>query len=178
VSADSIAKPAWPLRAGFVLCMPVLLAAIGGCAKDRADEHAGREQDAGGYQFPCLEAPKGAAGAPTFSALYRELFCRSGCANIYCHGSRGANAGLSFETVALAYAGLVGVAASSDSLCAGRGLLRVEPGAPDGSLLLAKVSGQPECGQPMPPPAEGYPVVAPAQLDQLRSWIEAGAEPN
>jgi predicted CxxxxCH...CXXCH cytochrome family protein len=170
------------LRAGFVLCVPVLLAAVGGCGQERADAGDARaavqEQDAGGYQFPCLEAAAGDAGAPTFDVIFHELFCRSGCANIYCHGSRGANAGLSFETVAIAYAGLVGVPASADSLCAASGLSRVEAGAPDRSLLLLKLAGHPMCGQPMPPPTAGYQAATSAQLEQVRVWIEQGALSN
>jgi predicted CxxxxCH...CXXCH cytochrome family protein len=164
------------------LCFLLGVAAVSGCDKAGAD-HAtpiaaadAAPQDAGEYLFPCLEAASGAAGAPTFSAIYRELFCRVGCANIYCHGSRGANAGLSFETVPLAYAGLVGVPASRDSLCADSGLLRVEPREPDRSLLWLKLGGHPPCGQPMPPPPEGYPAASAEQLEQLRSWIDDGAQ--
>jgi predicted CxxxxCH...CXXCH cytochrome family protein len=169
------------MRAGFVLCLWTIVAAIGGCDKAGAPHAVGSAggpapiEDAGEYQFPCLATETGDAGAPTFSAIYLELFCRSGCANIYCHGSRGANAGLSFETAALAYGGLVGVPASSDSLCAGAGFMRVESDAPDRSLLLLKLGGHPPCGQAMPPPSEGYAPASSEQLEQLRAWIDNGA---
>jgi hypothetical protein len=169
------------MRAGFVLFISTGVAAIGGCDSARALHAAAsaggpaQTDDAGEYQFPCLAAETGDAGAPTFSAIYHELFCRSGCANIYCHGSRGANAGLSFETVALAYDGLVGVPASSDNLCADSGFLRVEAQAPDRSLLVLKLGGHPPCGQAMPPPPEGYAPVSAEQLEQLRAWIDKGA---
>jgi predicted CxxxxCH...CXXCH cytochrome family protein len=184
VLTDSKTKPAWSRRAGFVLFWGVCLAAIGGCEKAGAPHAAAsaggsaqaQTQDAGEYQFPCLAAETGDAGAPTFSAIYHELFCRSGCANIYCHGSRGANAGLSFETAALAYGGLVGVPASSDSLCADSGLLRVEADAPERSLLWLKLGGHPPCGSVMPPPPEGYAPASSEQLEQLRAWIANGAQ--
>jgi hypothetical protein len=169
------------MRAGFVLFLWTGVAAIGGCDNagvQHAAASAGgpaQTDDAGEYQFPCLAAETGDAGAPTFSAIYHELFCRSGCANIYCHGSRGANAGLSFETAELAYGGLVGVPANSDSLCADSGFLRVEANAPDRSLLLLKLDGHPPCGQTMPPPPEGYAPASAEQLEQLRAWIDNGA---
>jgi hypothetical protein len=150
-------------------------------ARDAAAEASTRVEDAGTYEFPCL-APNLESGAPTYSAVFREVFCAAGCANIYCHGSRGASGGLSFETMDLAYERLVGAGAgripSSDGspTCSMTPLLRVEPGHPERSLLYLKIAeSTAPCGLPMPPPNQGFTSLTVAQQEQLRAWIAMGA---
>jgi hypothetical protein len=54
--------------------------------------------------------------------------------------------------------------------------LRVEPGDPDNSYLLMKVSGDPRiAGERMP---FGGPYLELAEIDSIRQWIEAGAPDN
>ena len=49
----------------------------------------------------------------------------------------------------------------------------VEPGKPDESLMLQKLSPNPPCGNRMP--VGGNPFTD-AQLEMIRSWIAAGAK--
>jgi polyvinyl alcohol dehydrogenase (cytochrome) len=110
------------------------------------------------------------SGGPTFTAVYEEVFIGAGCNTPLCHGG-GAGA-LAMTTRDGAYRELVGVPAAGE-LCAGAGA-RVDPGNPEGSLLLDKVSSRsPLCGDPMPIAAP----LAAEQVDQIRRWIEIGA-PN
>ena len=136
-------------------------------------------EDAGGYEFPCFN-PGPVTHAPTFSAVYREIFCTKGCASAYCHGARGQSAGLNIETFDVAYANLLdepaGTQPESDlEGCRKSGLRRVEPGRPEQSLLYLKVNGSMTCGLPMPPPTGAWEPLDVEQLAQLRAWIAEGA---
>jgi hypothetical protein len=132
------------------------------------------------YPFPCLSA-RPTTGAANFVSVYLEVFCDQGCTNSYCHGSRGAWAGLDMTSVEGAYQALVGMRTGElDSVderpnCRASELLRVEPYAPERSLLYLKVSGQAPCGTSMPPPSSGLPELPAEAIDHLRRWIRAGA---
>lgn len=112
----------------------------------------------------------GNAGTPTFSSVYQQVVLDGGCNTASCHG--GANAGnLSMTTQAEAYTQLVGVSASGPA-CGTSGLKRVDPGHPETSLIVNKVSANPPvCGLPMPPTG-GLPEAA---IAALRAWIQGGA---
>jgi hypothetical protein len=72
-----------------------------------------------------------------------------------------------------AYLALVSAPAAGEP-CAASGLLRIEPGNPEGSLLWQKVASRsPICGDPMPISA----MLPDERIEQLRGWIERGA-PN
>jgi hypothetical protein len=136
--------------------------------------------DAGEYEFPCLES-RPVTRAPTFTAIYHEIFCNSGCADIYCHGARGASGGMNLETLDAAYASLVRSPAGSESStdaagCMASGLRRVQPGDPERSLFYLKVHGAPPCGLPMPPPSTVWPALDAMQQAQIAAWITAGSK--
>ncbi len=105
----------------------------------------------------------------TFTSIYNDIFVGAGCANGSCHG---ANAGeLSFDTQQTAYEGLVDVAAMG-TVCAETEMIRVDPGNPDGSLLMNKVSSEePACGDTMPIAG----MLEPEQIQRIRAWIADGA---
>lgn len=108
----------------------------------------------------------------TFTTVYNEVFVGAGCANSSCHGSNLGAGNLSFQTQQRAYEELVGVAAMGDP-CESTGLLRVEAGAPENSLLMDKISNtEPVCGDPMPISS----MLDEEQIDMIRSWIQAGAK--
>lgn len=108
--------------------------------------------------------------APTFSAVYDEIFAARACNTSFCHGA--SQGSLSLRTRDEAYANLVGVPAA-EAPCAATGLLRVAPGDPAASLLLDKVShAKPACGAPMPSIG---PRLSDREVEQIRDWIARGA---
>lgn len=122
----------------------------------------------------------GATGAPTFTAIYNEIFGVT-CGGPTCH--TGGQGMLFMNEQAATYTSLVGVAAMGRNLpggmfgmvdCGTTGLMRVVAGDPDNSLLVKKLEAtmndQP-CGQPMP---IGSKLTA-AQITQIRTWIMNGA---
>ena len=56
--------------------------------------------------------------------------------------------------------------------CGESGEMRVVPGKPEESLLVKKLSGNPPCGDRMPPNAEPLPQEL---QDLVKNWIAAGA---
>jgi uncharacterized membrane protein len=111
--------------------------------------------------------------APTFTNVYATVLSQR-CA--LCHAEAGA-IGITQGTLdlggqAVAYASLVGVAASGSS-CAGHGS-RVVPGQPSASLLYLKISlALPApCGAKMP---FEEPSLTRAETDLVAAWITAGA---
>jgi hypothetical protein len=121
----------------------------------------------------CIEGTA-ASGERTFSDVYQGVLCPLGCTKL-CHASA-AEGGLNLEGKAMAYRGVVSVAAQGPP-CTGQGTL-VVPGDPTASLLHSKLTTTPACGAPMPPggSASSTPVT-PAMLEAVRGWIAAGA-PN
>jgi hypothetical protein len=110
-----------------------------------------------------------ASAAPTFEAIYRDVFSPSGCTLGMCHGEGSKGGGLDLRSPAIAYRSLVGQL-SRGPLCSALALPYVTPRRPDRSLLVVKV-GSPPCGEKMPP---GTGLSA-EQARALVRWIEAGA---
>jgi hypothetical protein len=100
------------------------------------------------------------------------------CALPACHGSTSAPTGsLDLTTQAAAFANLVNQPAGGPpppSGCGGTGQIRVVPGDAMGSLLWTKVNATQTCGVPMP----FLSPLAQEQIDQIASWINAGAMNN
>jgi len=129
-------------------------------------------------QASAADAARSTGPAATFSDIYLLLTC-NGC--VLCHGGAG---GLSlgggkselYETLVAADGqGKATSAAADGGMCEGQ--RRIVPGNPEQSVLYAKVTGKQRCGSAMPPSAAGQ-MWTPAQLEQLRSWIAAGAKKN
>ena len=141
------------------------------------------------------------AAPPTFAQLYSDLLHNCGG----CHGlisDGGPGNGLAFGMLDLgdasaAWAGLVGadgggvVAAgvACSALGIDAGVKRVFPGdftksllcnklvsndGDGGSLTLSDGGREVWCGSPMP---FHLPAVSPAQINEVKAWIEAGAKP-
>lgn len=124
-------------------------------------------------------AQAGTAGAPTGKLSFaNDVFptvIRSKCGA--CHSDAPSFGGLAFFPGAeTAYANLVGVPAGNEETykCKGSGLLRVQPGDPDKSLIYLKLTNPP-CGSKMPPGMFG--TATPEQVDLVRRWIVEGAAP-
>jgi hypothetical protein len=119
----------------------------------------------------CPMAPTPTPTPPaSFAMIQRTIFSPS-CAVATCHDATSHTGNLVLEEDA-SYEQLVGVA--PDIFTAReRGLLRVDPGQPDNSLLLLKLAGpSPDLGSRMP--LVGGPL-APADIQLVRDWIAQGA---
>jgi len=148
----------------------------GGAGGDAGVDAAGdaRAAEASGGDARVDDSSAGGDGAPTyaptFSAIYDEILAQS-CALAFCH------AGADFLTITSkdqAYGVLVNAQAKGPQ-CASSGLKLVDPGHPETSLLYLKVTSPP-CGSKMPllyGDASGS--LDPMQIDQIKTWIEAGA---
>jgi hypothetical protein len=93
-----------------------------------------------------------------------------------CHNDAPSFGGLAFFPADMAYANLVGVPSGNEETfkCRGSGLMRVQPGEPDKSLLYLKLTNPP-CGSKMPPGMFG--MATPEQIELVRQWILDGAAP-
>jgi hypothetical protein len=119
-------------------------------------------------------------GSPTFSAIYGEIV-QASCGGPSCHGSS-AGGGLVMQSKMAAYTALVGAkamgmtaGAAAGTNCADVGGMRVVAGDPANSLLFDKISNaMPKCGGHMPPGG----MLMPAQIQQVKDWIMAGAMNN
>jgi hypothetical protein len=108
---------------------------------------------------------------PTFYGVYYEILLPS-CALVFCHGSDGY---FTLSRPDHAYASLVSAPASSKE-CAPTGLLRIQPGSPEQSLLYLKIT-TPPCGERMPLQLGGGVPLEARRIDQIKTWIERGALP-
>lgn len=121
---------------------------------------------------------------PNLFRAIREEILRPSCAVAFCHDTTGAPfAGNLDLSDAVAWENLVGVAPANPAAAAA-GLLRVEPGDPQGSFLLRKVCvaahGAALCPEPLPAAwGSRMPLVGPAldaaEVELIREWILAGA---
>jgi polyvinyl alcohol dehydrogenase (cytochrome) len=124
------------------------------------------------------DAGSAMSGQATFSAVYTDVLQGTGCAgSALCHGGEGSGH-LNLSSRQLAYDALVNVAAMGQNLagdngpnCADSGLMRVKPSDPASSLLIQKLENHQPCGTSMPPGS----MLAPEKIEQVRSWIQNGA---
>lgn len=119
----------------------------------------------------CPSAPTPTATrAASFAEIQQAIFAPR-CAVAPCHDSQFASGDLVLEDE-VAYAELVGVAPFIEA-ARDAGLLRVDPGNPENSLLLIKLVGPPlEYGSRMP--LLGDPLSA-EEIALIEAWIAAGA---
>ena len=132
---------------------------------------AGKPADATVTKNPQADAGK----AGTFTEIYTQLFPATTNARCsFCHSMRASDVSNGLLAVGMtqdtAYEALVGKTSTS-SKCGGMEL--VVPGEPEASLFFLKFSETPPCGGRMPNGGAG---VSAAQLEQVRSWIAAGAK--
>jgi hypothetical protein len=111
------------------------------------------------------------SGGASLADIQQQIFTPS-CAFFGCHDAVIQQGGLNLSSVAASHAGLLNAAST---LCAGRTL--VVAGDPNASYLMNKVGASIDrCGAQMPD-IGGLPSLSNEQLEQIGSWIEAGAEP-
>jgi hypothetical protein len=129
---------------------------------------------------PDEEKPKEDSGAPTFSAIYRDIIAATGCAgSALCHAGEAGK--LQMKDVAGAFKALVNTKAmgmnadgQGGNNCKDSGMQRVVPGKPDDSLLVKKLEGTQPCGDPMPIAGK----LSDEKIKQVRDWIADGAKDN
>jgi hypothetical protein len=96
------------------------------------------------------------------------------CATLGCHSGPIPTGSLSLED-GQSYGQLVNVAPIVP-LAAQAGQLRVDPGRPENSFLLVKLSGAVPLGEGSPMPLTGD-ALTPAEIEMIRDWIIEGANP-
>jgi membrane protein involved in colicin uptake len=130
---------------------------------------------AGSSAGPAASGSGAATGKLSFATDVYGPVIRARCSS--CHTDAPSFGGLTFlPDAAAAYANLVNVpaGAADANLCKASGLARVQPGAPEQSLLYTKLT-KPVCGSQMPPAV--FPQPTPAQVEIVRKWIADGAAP-
>jgi hypothetical protein len=110
---------------------------------------------------------EGAAGAPPVmegDGCNGFLVLQEYCATSGCHGQPGAPLGdfASSEDAAREFIGV-----ESGVACAGQGAI-VDTDNPSASLLITKMNGEAECGQPMPPTGVQ---LTDEEIDCVEEWI-------
>jgi hypothetical protein len=130
--------------------------------------------DGGGGPKPCESQVPG--DPVSFANNIQPIYGRS-CALAGCHIPPVLNAGLDMSP-AVAYANTVNVK-STQRL----NLDRIEPGNPDRSYLLSKITGQNIIGVFMPQGCPGAPLngaqcLTPDEIDAIRTWILECAPAN
>jgi len=131
---------------------------------------------------PSLTATPTVMATPTFSTLstlpqiQANIFDAT-CLGSGCHNATDRSGGQVLEA-GRSYAQLVGVAPQNPAAAAA-GMLRVDPGNPDNSFLLTKLTMasvfDPQFFSRMPLAQAQLPA---AQIEQIRAWILRGALPN
>lgn len=113
---------------------------------------------------------------PTFTSLDANVFFPRCTAPCHSGGEEFAGGGLDMEPDARL--ALLDVVAGS-SKCRDSGMTLLVAGDPDASLTFLKIVAkaedtEPPCGDPMPQ-GSSRPSLTAAQIETLRTWIEAGA---
>jgi hypothetical protein len=152
-----------------------------GCSDDaaRSDESGVAGAAAGSGSAMSGSGGNGSStsgGKLSFATDVYELVIRKRCSACHTDAVSFGSLQLFPGGAAAAYANLVGMPAgpAEGNLCRDSGLVRVQPGDPDKSLIYLKLT-KPSCGSQMPPAAFAQPT--PEQVELVRKWIADGAAP-
>jgi hypothetical protein len=156
--------------AGATALVALTAVLFSGCAGSGGEGDGG----GGGGPKPCESQVPG--DPISFANNIQPIYGRS-CALAGCHIPPVLNAGLDLSP-AVAYANTVNVK-STQRL----NLDRIEPGDPDRSYLLSKITGQNIIGVVMPQGCPGAPLngaqcLTPDEMDAIRTWILECAPAN
>ena len=114
---------------------------------------------------------------PTFSSIQREIFNttdasgRLACTNCHTNVGRNPSGGMNLLS-GLSYASLAGVASTGKP-----GAVRVIPGNPDNSYIIAKLEGRSDIVGVRMPRGNG-PYLTDGQILVIKRWITNGAPNN
>jgi hypothetical protein len=117
--------------------------------------------------------------APTFSAIFSEILSKNteySC-DSPCHALTNMRVDVDPKTT---YSQIIDVPASGMGLnntpgCGTSGMKLIVPGKPEESLLYLKVQAAPPCGERM---RIGGPYLNDRELEQIKQWIQMGAQNN
>lgn len=123
----------------------------------------------GGGRTLGLDTAGPSAGGATLAQIQQQIFTPY-CAS--CHSPGGVGP-MSLTDVAASYAALIN-ADPTNSTARNAGQKRVVPGDPTKSFILNKLTGNTLFGEGDPMPQNAPPLTA-AQIQLIRSWIQAGA---
>ena len=147
---------------------------VGGLAAATTHHFVVRARDVGGNRD--LNTVERSAALPAFtvrlSADVQPIFSAA-CATAGCHEGAFPAIGVDLSTAMASRQALVDQPSSQFNL-----VLRVAPGESGASYLMFKVLGEGPSfeGDPMPPPPD--PLLTPAQIAKIRTWIDEGAVDN
>ena len=150
----------------FRMVLTTLLAALLGACSDSNNGYTG---------VPDTPAPYDANAATTWTEVYTDIIMPT-CVGCHNPGGNGGTLGkLDMSSQDTAYTNLVNVAAAG-SACAGKGA-RITPRSTTASILYLKVSptDPSPCGSKMPLIGSA---LSQDQVDEIASWINAGAMDN
>lgn len=122
----------------------------------------------------CGDGGGGSSAPPetsTFERLQTQIFDVS-CSSDSCHGSVGQAGGLVLDE-GYSWDALVGQQ-PANRIAANRGWMRVNPGEPETSFLLAKLTNNLAAGEGIPMPYNAAPLSA-STIEIIRAWVLAGA---
>jgi len=122
---------------------------------------------------PSSPSPAMTPSGVTFQQLQDEIFGPR-CATQYCHSAQTKSGNLILEA-GQAYGNLVGVTPTNPA-ARSAGMRRVDPRAPDNSFLIVKLTQPSSATFGSRMPLIGTPL-SEAEIESVRAWIEAGAEP-
>ena len=143
-----------------------------GHAQDPRLDGAAQDDDAGDDRADVgIDGPDAIVRLPTFTGVYQQVLVPS-CALPFCHAGTGDY--LQLQDMEIGYASLVNAPAQGPG-CAETGLKRVDPGHPETSLLVLKVTNPP-CGDKMPRSYGISVSLDPLAIKQIEAWITLGAK--
>lgn len=172
--APTMSSPDFTARIATAIAL--VLALTPGCSGSNKEtaKDAGEPHD-GGSETGAIVVPM-RSYAPTMTAVYEEILKKT-CAQPFCHLGAAGSTPL-FSDKDSSYQALVNMLAAGTK-CGDSGAVLVVPGDPDASLLYRKIEvPRPSdlCGDPMP--GGGGPPLDDGGINQIKTWIEQGAQNN
>lgn len=163
-------------KARFAIVAVLAVALTPGCSSSNKEtaKDAGEPHDAGAEAAAIVIPMR--SYAPTMTAVYDEILNKT-CAQPFCHLGAAGSTPL-FPDKDSSYHALVNMPAAGTK-CGDSGAVLVVPGDSDASLLYRKIElPRPSdlCGDPMP--GGGGPPLDEGGINQIKTWIEQGAQNN
>ncbi len=125
-------------------------------------------KDGAGNQTTSAAVAMNVILVPTLAQLQANIFTPR-CSGCHTGGGGGLPTSMNLSSTAATAAALINVNSIEEPT-----QKRVNPGAPNNSYIITKLSGTQTVGQRMP---LGGPFLTQTEIDSVRAWIQAGAAP-